>query len=147
MIRENSEEGSWGRNSLVHIRPKIVSTTGSSPTITVGSCQTTMHIYKDKRMVCLSYRSEFEVIRNFCVPQPLAARVVFRREELPEGLAKLSPTAPADRSYLHDQPVHRPCDLLLKSYGTTIIGARQNATFCPVGSSTVTWQLYSPGAS
>src|SRR5437879_2012408 len=24
---------------------------------------------KDKRMVCLSYRSEFEVIRNFCVPQ------------------------------------------------------------------------------
>src|SRR5438445_4275404 len=24
---------------------------------------------KDKRMVCLSYRSEFEVIRNFCAPQ------------------------------------------------------------------------------
>src|SRR5712691_8606895 len=27
---------------------------------------------KDKRMVCLSYRSEFEVIRNSCVPQQLA---------------------------------------------------------------------------
>ncbi len=29
---------------------------------------------KDKRMVCLSYRSEFEVIRNFCVPLPGTAR-------------------------------------------------------------------------
>src|SRR5580692_6169563 len=60
-----------GRNSLVHIRPKVVSTTGSSPTITVGlgSCQTTMHTYKDKGIVCLSYRSEFEVMRNCCVPQ------------------------------------------------------------------------------
>ena len=28
-----------------------------------------------------------------------------------------------------------------------MIGARQNAAFCPVGSSTVTWQSYSPGGS
>src|SRR6266576_2953000 len=27
---------------------------------------------KDKRMVCLSYLSEFEVIRNFCVPQEIS---------------------------------------------------------------------------
>jgi hypothetical protein len=28
-----------------------------------------MHMYKDKGIVCLSYRSEFEVMRNCCVPQ------------------------------------------------------------------------------
>jgi len=29
-------------------------------------------------MVCLSYRSEFEVIRNFCVPQGIPDDVVLR---------------------------------------------------------------------
>src|SRR2546428_11063508 len=33
------------------------------------------------------------------------------------------------------------------NYGTSITGACQNATFCPVGSRTVTWQLYSPAGS
>jgi hypothetical protein len=33
------------------------------------------------------------------------------------------------------------------SYGTSMIGARQNAPFCPVGFSTVTWQSYWPGGS
>lgn len=31
-------------------------------------------------------------------------------------------------------------------YGTSTIGACQNAAFCPVGSSIVTWQSYFPGA-
>src|ERR1700692_3033019 len=33
------------------------------------------------------------------------------------------------------------------AYGMSMIGACQNAAFCPVGSSTVTWQLYCPGGS
>ena len=32
-------------------------------------------------------------------------------------------------------------------YGTSTTGACQNAAFWPAGSSTVTWQLYSPGGS
>ena len=32
-------------------------------------------------------------------------------------------------------------------YGTSMTGACQNAPFCPVGSNTVTWQSYLPGAS
>jgi hypothetical protein len=39
-----SETTSWEKNSLVHFCPKFVNTTGSSPTITGGSCQTTMCI-------------------------------------------------------------------------------------------------------
>ena len=33
------------------------------------------------------------------------------------------------------------------SYGTSITGACQKAAFCPVGSRTVTWQLYSPSGN
>ena len=31
-----------------------------------------------------------------------------------------------------------------RPYGTSTIGACQNAAFCPAGSSTVTWQSYLP---
>jgi hypothetical protein len=41
--------------------------------------------YKDKRMVCISYRSEFEVIRNFCVRQVAGApREYSKRSNRPE---------------------------------------------------------------
>src|SRR5271157_741341 len=34
-----------------------------------------------------------------------------------------------------------------RCYGTSTIGARQNANFCAVGSSTLTWHVYRPGCS
>src|ERR1700686_370257 len=53
------------KKSMVRFCPKFVSTTGAGSTITGGFFQTAMYM-KDKRMVCLSYRSDFEVIRNYC---------------------------------------------------------------------------------
>ena len=34
---------------------------------------------KDKRMVCLTYRVDFEVIRNYCVPQDLTGALTCER--------------------------------------------------------------------
>ena len=49
---------------------------------------------KDKRMVCLSYRSEFEVIRNFCVPvRPEKVDMFSRIGGRPTGANVRSPLA------------------------------------------------------
>jgi hypothetical protein len=50
------------------------------------------------------------------------------------------------RDVSKDGPIG-PREPFLESQGTSFTGARQNVAFCPVGSNTLTWQSYMPGAS
>src|ERR1039457_3912015 len=55
----------------------------------------------------------------------------------PNGAARVSKRYPGPRAFVAS----------FSRYGTSMMGACQNAAFCPPGSRTVTWQSYLPGCS